>query len=394
MLGIRTTQNQPPPVLLTAVLAVLCLLPFPIAQASDVIDEKTTKRELTQVKKQITSLKHIIEKTQGRRTKTETNLRKTELEISKTQKNLRSVNRNLRASKQSIAHLRQEQRSLNAAKNRQTKALLSDITAAYQTGRQEYLKLLLNQENPEKLARALKYYDYFHQARLGHIEAFNNTLAQIQTNKSTISSELSKLERFKSQLEIDKAILIKAQARRKQVIKKLNQSLASKDAQLKHFTSSETELQTLLDAVQETLADLPANINSTPFSARKGKLAWPAKGRISKRFGSRRIEGKLRWNGVIIKARSGTPITAVHRGRVVFSDWLRGFGLLTILDHGDGYLSLYGYNEVLNKEPGDWVESGEIVAYSGKTTQQASSGLYFELRHKGKPINPSRWCKT
>jgi len=373
---------------------ILCLLSFPGAQASDVVDEKLTQRELSQVKKQIKVLKNIIKSTQGRRSKTETNLRKAELEISKTQKNLRNVNDNLKASKKSIEFLRKEQRTLDAAKKRQTKALLSDITAAYQTGRQEYLKLLLNQQNPEKLARSLKYYDYFHQARLGRIENFNGTLSQISSNKSTISTELNKLERFKKQLEIDKALLIKAQGRRKRVIAKLSKSLESKGAKLKHFTTSEVELQTLLDAVQETLADLPAHINSTPFVNRKGKLTWPVKGRISKRFGNRRAQGKLRWNGVIINARTGTAITAVHRGRVVFSDWLRGFGLLTILDHGDGYLSLYGHNEVLNKEPGDWVESGEIIAYSGRNTEQSISGLYFELRHQGKPINPSRWCRT
>ena len=358
------------------------------------VDEKLTQRELSQVKKQIKSLKNIIKSTQGRRSKTETNLRKAELEISKTQKNLRNVNNNLKASKKSITLLRKEQRKLNAAKNRQTKALLSDITAAYQTGRQEYLKLLLNQQNPEKLARSLKYYDYFHQARLGRIESFNGTLSQITTNKSTISTELNKLEQFKTQLEIDRVLLLKAQDRRKRVIAKLSKSLASKGAKLKHFTTSEVELQTLLDAVQETLADLPANIYSTPFATRKGKLIWPIKGRVSKRFGNRRAQGKLRWNGVIINARPGTAITAVHRGRVVFSDWLRGFGLLTILDHGDGYLSLYGHNEELNKEPGDWVENGEVIAYSGRSTEQSISGLYFELRHQGKPINPSKWCKT
>ena len=381
-------------VLSFVVLGLACLLPTSGFSASDVVDEKTTQRELSHVKKQISSLKSIIERTQGRRTKTETGLRKAELEISKTHKNLKKVNKNLKASKQSITHLRKEQRTLDAAKNRQTKALLSDITAAYQTGRQEYVKLLLNQQSPEKLARSLKYYDYFHKARLGHIETFNNTLSQINANKATLSAELSKLDRFRKQLEVDRALLIKAQERRKKVIAKLIKTLETKDAQLKHFTSSESELQELLNAVQETLADLPSNIDSSPFANRKGKLKWPTKGKITERFGSRRAQGKLRWNGVLINVRAGSPIKAVHRGRVVFSDWLRGFGLITILDHGDGYLSLYGHNEVLNKEPGDWVESGEIIAYSGNNINQSSSGLYFELRHQGKPINPSKWCKT
>ncbi len=378
-----------------AVALLLCSLIFSNGlKASDVVDEQLTEQELSQVKKQITSLNHIIKKTQGRRTDTEKRLRQAELEISKTQKDLKRVNRNLLASKASIFKLRKDQKKLSAAKNRQTKALMTDISAAYQTGRQEYVKLMLNQENPEKLARALKYYDYFHQARIKNISTFNNTLTQLKDNQQTISSEQNKLERFKKQLETDKVLLNKAQERRKRVISKLNQSLESKGAQLKRFKSDESELQVLLDAVQETLADLPTNISSTPFSQRKGQLKWPAKGRISKRFGNLRAQGKLRWNGVIIKAPKGTAITAVHRGRVVFSDWLRGFGLLTILDHGDGYLSLYGNNEILNKEPGDWVEQGEVVSFSGKAEKRSSSGLYFELRHQGKPINPAKWCKS
>lgn len=120
----------------------------------------------------------------------------------------------------------------------------------------------------------------------------------------------------------------------------------------------------------------------------------PIAGRVTNRFGSARSSGKLRWNGVFIEAEPGTPVTAVHYGRVVFSDWLRGFGLLLIVDHGDGYMSLYGHNEVLYRETGDWVTAGETIATVGDTGGQNRSGLYFEIRHAGKPTDPQHWCRV
>ena len=153
-------------------------------------------------------------------------------------------------------------------------------------------------------------------------------------------------------------------------------------------------LQALLDRITASIADLPTPGDTTPFVREKGKLLLPVSGRITDRFGTSRNNGKLRWNGIFIAAPRGAPVRAIHYGRVVFSDWLRGFGLLLIIDHGDGYMSLYGHNQVLYTEVGDWVTAGEIVATVGDTGGQNRAGLYFEIRYKGKPTNPQLWCQA
>lgn len=373
---------------------LLCLAPLVTQADSDVVDAEKTEKELKQVKKKIQSLQHIIKKTQSRRSETENQLRKYELEISNTKKDLRDANQQIRSSKQAIGRLNQEKNRLEAAKRKQKTALVSDIQAAYRTGRQEYIKLLLNQQEPEKLARVLKYYDYFHRTRLSNIQAFNSTITDLEQNQLQLDKELERLASLRKRLEIQKDGLLRAQASRKDVLKRLDLTLKDKDSKLNRLSESQKELQRLLRAVQETLSDLPADIgNTTPFAKRKGKLAWPTKGRVARSFRSRRSDSSLRWNGVVIRTKEGAPVKSVHRGRVVFSDWLRGFGLLTIIDHGDNYYTLYGHNESLLTEPGDWIESGQVIAYTGTSGGQSRPGLYFEIRKNGEPVNPTHWCR-
>lgn len=359
----------------------------------DTVDAAKTERQLKQVKKSIESIQHLIKKTQSRHSATEESLRKSEVEIGSTRADLRQAGLDIAQSNDNLAKLKRQQSNLEIAKQNQKLALADDVQAAYRTGRQEYVKLLLNQQQPEKLARVLKYYDYFHQARLKNINIFNQTLADIESNRQAIDQEIDQLESLRKSLVHKQEQLQAAQKRRKSVLAELKATLQTKDSQLKKLKSNEDELQKLLKAVQETLADLPQDIGNTPFSKSKGKLRWPTKGHVANRFGAQREDGKLRWNGILIKNQPGTPVKAIARGRVVFSDWMRGFGLLTIVDHGDNYLTLYGHNESLLKAPGAWVNANDIIAYTGNSGGQASAGLYFEIRYKGDPVNPAQWCK-
>lgn len=375
-------------------LITAALLPINSPADSDVVDARKTEQELTQVKKKIESLQHVIKKTRSQRSDTEEALRKVELEISNTQKDLRDANQQIRKSKQTVERLNAEKIKLEAAKQKQKVALVSDIQAAYRTGRQEYIKLLLNQQEPEKLARVIKYYDYFHRTRLKNIQSFNSTIASLVENQQQLDDELELLQNLKLRLEIQQDGLIKAKAQRKKVLQKLDVALRDRGQKLSQLSENQEELQRLLRAVQETLADLPANVgDTTPFAKRKGKLNWPTRGRVARSFRSKREDSSLRWNGVIIRTGTGEPVKTVHRGRVVFSDWLRGFGLLTIIDHGDNYYTLYGHNESLLTEPGDWVEVGQVIAYTGTSGGQDKPGLYFEIRKDGNPVNPSHWCR-
>ncbi|MDX1694339.1 MAG: peptidoglycan DD-metalloendopeptidase family protein [Ketobacteraceae bacterium] len=384
------------PLLLSLTLTVSLLLwwPLTVHGDSDVVDAQKTEKELSQVKKKIQSLQHVIKKTQSRRSETEEDLRKVELEISNTRKDLRDASQQIRKSRSTVVRLNQEKARLEAAKSKQKKALIADIQAAYRTGRQEYIKLLLNQQEPEKLARVIKYYDYFHRTRLDNIQSFNNTLTSLEENQQQLNDELERLQNLKLRLEIQQEGLIKAKSQRKKVLQKLDVALRDKDKKLSQLNENQEELQRLLRAVQETLADLPADVgNTTPFAQRKGKLKWPTEGRVARSFHSRRDDSNLRWNGVVIRTENGAPVKSVHRGRVVFSDWLRGFGLLTIVDHGDNYYTLYGHNESLLTEPGDWVEAGQVIAFTGTSGGQERPGLYFEIRKDGNPVNPSHWCR-
>jgi septal ring factor EnvC (AmiA/AmiB activator) len=161
------------------------------------------------------------------------------------------------------------------------------------------------------------------------------------------------------------------------------------------LAKDEGELRRLLESIQTALADIPTATGGTPFDELQGKLAWPSPGPIMTHFGNYRTEtADMLSQGVVIGADMGANVRAVSGGRIAFADWMRGFGLLIIIDHGEGYMSLYGHNQSLYKSLGEWVETGELIARVGDSGGLAVSGLYFEIRHDGKPLNPAAWCKT
>lgn len=357
------------------------------------VDPVTAKKELRQMQQRIERLQQQIKSTQTQRSSTEEALRKAEKDISATRTKLREVSAAQTRAQAQVQQLQQDQARLNSARNRQKDAMKTDIGAAYRAGRQEYIKLLLNQEDPDKLSRLMKYYEYFRAARLQRINTFNQTLADISANEQQLGERMAELDQLRTQLDDEQQQLNQARDQRKSVLAQLDSTLATNSSQVQTLKSSQKELEKVLRAVQESLNDLPQNLGRKPFAQLQGKLRWPTQGKLLHRFGAYRENGALRWNGVLIGAGSGSAVRAVHQGRVVFADWMRGFGMLIIIDHGGGYLSLYGHNESVAKGPGDWVAGGETIAYSGNSGGQSRAGLYFEIRHQGKPVNPARWCR-
>lgn len=375
---------------------IMLLIGLTLSQAFPVlanVDPIATKKELHKIQSRINELQKEIKQTQSQRSATEKALQKAEQAISDTRRKLNQATRDLANSESKLQELRERQTELKRALEAQKAALRQDINSAYRTGRQEYVKLLLNQERPDEMARLMKYYDYFHQARMERIKTFNETLANIRSNEISINEEMAQLANLKASLAEEQAHLEEAKQERKQALAKLESSLKDDTSRVTSLKSNQNELEEILHRVQATLSDLPSNVGKQPFGKLQGKLAWPTRGNISKRFGTRRESGALRWNGVLISTKEGSPVKAIHHGRIVFSDWMRGFGMLTIIDHGDGYLTLYGHNETLLKSPGDWVNAGDVIAYSGRSGGQQSASLYFEIRKDGKPQNPSRWCR-
>ena len=213
-------------------------------------------------------------------------------------------------------------------------------------------------------------------------------LNQTQTE---LLKQKTKIAENKEQLQNSKRKLQNESKKRKQVLSSLEQNIRTKSGELEKLKADQKRLEKLLVEVEQAIANLPLPADSTPFKQQKSKLRWPGRGKVIQRFRSRIAQGKLKSQGIRIALKDDAPVHAVHYGQVIFSDWLRGFGLLIILDHGHGYMSLYGNNKSLVKDVGEWVHSGDTIAYSGNSGGLSTSSLYFEIRRKGTPQNPLKW---
>ncbi len=266
------------------------------------------------------------------------------------------------------------------------------VKAAYGMGRNEKLKLMLNQQDPALSGRVMVYYDYLNKIRLKEISKINQDLQQLRELEAQRRKETALLEEKLEKRKLQRAVLLETKVERKALLAKIKGQFASKKQQLSRFKASEKRLKSLISSLQQTTDDFPFEEGAVKeFAKLKGKLPWPTKGKLVKKFGTRRSDST--WDGVLIKAKEGANIRVVTRGRVVYADWLRGYGLLTIIDHGKGYMTLYAFNQSLYKTVGDWVEAGTIIASVGQSGGQADAGLYFGIRKKGKPVNPVKWCR-
>jgi len=266
------------------------------------------------------------------------------------------------------------------------------VKAAYGMGRNEKLKLMLNQQDPALSGRVMVYYDYFNKSRLKEISKINLDLRQLRDLEAQRLKEAALLEEKLEKRKLERIVLLETKTGRKALLVKINGQFASKKQQLSRYKASEKRLKSLISSLQQTMDDFPFEEGAVKEFARlKGKLPWPTKGKLVKRFGAQRSESK--WDGVLIRAKEGANIRVVTRGRVVYADWLRGYGLLTIIDHGKGYMTLYAFNQSLYKSVGDWVDAGTIIASVGQSGGQTDTGLYFGIRKKGKPVNPVKWCR-
>ncbi len=371
----------------TLLVAWLLSTPAVLAEA----DSGDTESKLDTLKTSIGKLQSWLTSAKDTRTGILGDLRKSELEIARIAKNISGVTRDIERARARMVTLQRQRGELLAAKQRQAGYLAQQIRAAYSIGRQEYIKVLLNQEHPDQVARAMKYYDYFNRARTEQIEAYTTTISELQQTEQAIGDERAALQQARGKLEDKRAALSNSKQRRRQVLLKLERNISSKDKELGKLLADREHLEELLRAVEQSLADIELPDAAIPIQQLRGRLPWPAAGKLTRRFGSRDTQTGNRWNGVLISATEGQDVLAIHHGRVIFADWLRGFGLLIILDHGNGYMSLYGHNQVLFKDVGEWVGPAEVIAGIGNSGGQAQTGLYFEIRHNGKPQDPQKW---
>ncbi|GID04106.1 peptidase M23 [Pseudomonas sp. 008] len=421
-------------------LALTCLLQPAFA------DERTqTQQQLDATRQDIAELKKLLGKLQEEKSGVQKDLKGTETEMGKLEKQVEALQKELKKSESELQRLDAEKKKLQSARVEQQRLIAIQARAAYQNGRQEYLKLLLNQQNPEKFARTLTYYDYLSQARLEQLKNFNETLRQLANVEKDISMQQAQLLVQKSSLDSQRDELDKVRKERQQVLAKLNDDVKARDQKLAAREQDQADLSKVLKTIEETLArqareaeearqkaliaqqeaekkrlreaqaeadasDAPrkpakstpgALVSSSgetfggPFASTRGKLPWPVDGRLLARFGETRgDDARTKWDGVMISASAGSQVHAVHGGRVVFADWLRGAGLLVILDHGNGFLSLYGHNQTLLKSAGDVVKAGESISTVGNSGGQDTPALYFAIRQQGHPSDPAQWCRA
>ncbi len=356
-------------------------------------DEAADRARLEELRKSIAELQKELEATRSSRDELQKSLQSSEKTIGELSEKARQIQKQLDDGKVKLKNLNDERSELQIKKKSQQKFVSQHLKSAWQLGQQSSVRLLLNQQEPARVARNLKYYDYIIQARAEKITAYMGTIERLNKIEPEITYETEKLQSNFSRLQNQRQALQSEQSQRKKTLDKLLADLRSGDARLKNLQNDRTRLQRILTNVKQFLSEDDLQSNAESFASLKGKLPWPTNGRILHNYGSARVGNRLRWEGMLIGATTGNPVVAVHHGRVVYSDYLRGHGLLLIVDHGGGYMTLYAHNEVLYKELGEWVNRGETIATVGTSGGQERAALYFELRHKGEPTNPRSWFK-
>ncbi len=352
--------------------------------------------ELERLRGRIQSLQRELESDRGRQSEVERELAESERAISRLVRAVAELDGRMAEQAQRLDGLKRERDAQRRHLAGQRDELARQIRAAHALGRQERLKLLLNQQEPAAVGRLMVYYDYFHRARAQRIEAIGTSLRRLDELEVEIGRETSRLAELKGEREREQAELRDGQAKRRTLLARLESRIRDRDAELERLRGDEKRLTGLIEQLRQAMAALSheaAKGKGVPFGKQRGKLGWPTRGRLAARFGASRGLGDLTWQGLLIKAREGRGVKAVAAGRVAFSDWLRGYGMLTIIDHGDGYMSLYGYNRSLYRQVGDWVEAGDLIAQVGDTGGRKEHALYFEIRRQGRPVNPLAWLK-
>ncbi len=371
---------------------IMLLLTALAAQAQNTEGElsKIKEQELEEVRERISELKRSMDQSAAARDRLTGELRSAEIEISEKRIRLKELERERNYSISQIVKLDRQVEQHEAELERESRELASQVRAAYMSGSQERVKLLLNQRDPATLGRLITYYRYLNDYRAGNIEVVSAHIRELAELRSKVAAEEARLESLAQQRYGELAKLNTAQEKRRRLLVAVKGRMANEGREIEQLAVQEKDLSKLIAELSNILSDYPISSES-PFSAHKGRLTWPVAGSLVHDFGQPRVTDRLRWNGVVLAAPRGYEVRSVYHGRVVFSDWLAGLGLLVIVEHGEGYMTLYGYNETTLKSTGDWVAPGDVIATVGDSGGQARTALYFEIRHGTRPLNPRKW---
>lgn len=349
--------------------------------------------ELRQLKLSISALEQKLITQRQQKDQLQTQIEIIEIDSTLLSQNIRSLQAKITSASKKLKQLNAEKNNLEQQMNNQREAIAQQIRSMHKTGQEESLKLLLNQQDSLQFARNLKYYDYLIHARSQKIKLFVANINRLEITVADIKLTKTKLDQSKISLEQDRKNLAAKVKKRHKTLIALNQSLMTSNNKLTEYQKQRKQLEDLIKSVKKAAKKIAPAKQYPSFVSSKGKLSWPVKAKLKNKFGTSR-DGDLRWQGWLIDVKSGAEVKAIHHGRVVFSNYLRGFGLLVIIDHGDGYMSLYAHNQELMRETGDWIHSGDVISQAGNTGGLTDPALYFEIRQQGTPVDPKIWLSN
>lgn len=380
---------------------------FNITQAADLLSQKN--QQLNGVNSKIAALKKNLQITESQRSQLLQTLKETDKQMAKITIELQTLSQQMVEKQAALSALKEQLVSLEENLAYQKKILGKQLRASYQLGQYEYFQLLLNQQDPTTMLRLTTYYHYINLARVKTLTRIQNTETEIKNRQNVFAAEVEQLNHLALQEQEKKAILLQNQQKRQQIITKLSQQIQSQSSQLKEYEGDKKQLEALVIRLKKaSIAAAEASVpksgklvssassgsatyvpfSGTSFSKAAHHLNWPTQGKLLNRTAFPVLRNEP---GIVILAPEGQHVVSVYPGKVVFADALKGFGLLIIVDHGQGFMTLYANNQTLYRKRGDNVKAGDLIANVGHTGILPQSGLYFEIRYNGKPLNPLQW---
>jgi septal ring factor EnvC (AmiA/AmiB activator) len=378
---------------MAAAILMLVTLAAPVAAAQDAeqdLDRAEAESRLGQVLEEIDQLKTTLESSRTEQRREQDRLRNLDLRIQQANGDLRKLQEQKAAQQQELETLLRQRSEYLGQLEQRMEQLAEQLRRSYRNSRQSRIQLVLNQDDLGRLGRLLAYYDYYARAQADRIALLRSALTTLEVMQQSIDRQLSQLEQLRAEQQAALDGLGAQREQRQLLLAELASQIGSGASRLQELERNRQDLEALIERLTNVLADIPPDLgNHVGVEKQKGRLLMPVQGPVKHAYGQSR-SGVLNWQGWLIGAKAGTEVAAIAYGRVAFADWLRGYGLLIIVDHGQGYMSLYGYNESLLHDAGAWVEPGDPISIVG-TNPGNEQGLYFELRKNGKAIDPAGW---
>ncbi|MFT6269627.1 MAG: septal ring factor EnvC (AmiA/AmiB activator) [Alphaproteobacteria bacterium] len=353
--------------------------------ASDTIDLETIQNLIEQ-----TQLK--LNKNLANSDRLQQELKLAELKIAQTATLLNQTDKKLNNTRAELTNLTAEKNAIQTQMTNQQKALASQLKSAYMAGDYDFAKMIFNQDEAGKFERVLTYYQYLNKARQAQIDTFRGLVVALKTVQLELDTQEQQLIGLLSKQSSQSSQLRNQQQQRFETFRALEKQIRNDQARVAQLQQQESDLETAIEQAEIVAqqARQRSDIELLGLTGKERQLNVPTAGNILRLFGKRR-QGPVRWKGIVINGKSGAAVNTVSDGVVLYADWLKGFGLVTIVDHGKGYMSVYGRNQALLKNVGDMVQAGDTISLVGTSGGQERAGLYFEIRHKGKALNPSNW---